>query len=126
MGRTKEEKAEYDRKRKANAIKERRFTKPFKIFMERKYVNQYREFVRFYNEMENKYPNKRDLTKTELFKDFLKEYPAEITDCKPVVPVETTAPVVPAETTVEITAPVVPAETTVETTAPVVPAETTV
>ena len=62
MARTKQEKAEYDRKRKANGIKERRFMKPLKIFMERKYIKEYREFVKFYNEMQNKFPTKRDLT----------------------------------------------------------------
>ena len=72
--RTKQQKAEYDRKRKADAIKERRLTKPLKLFFKNKYAALYDEFMEFFNQMDNKYPEKKDLTKTQMFKDFLKPY----------------------------------------------------
>ena len=73
---TKQQKAEYDRKRKAEGRKERRLTKPLKLFFKNKYNALYDEFMEFYNQMDNKYPEKKDLTKTEMFKDFLKPYSA--------------------------------------------------
>ena len=71
MGRTKQQKADYDRERKREQIKERRFTKPLKIFFQTKYPDLYKEYEKFFNEMNNKYPRKRDLTKSEIFKNFL-------------------------------------------------------
>ena len=73
---TKQQKAEYDRKRKAEGRKERRLTKPMKLFFKNKYSALYDEFMEFYNRMDNKYPEKKDLTKTQTFKDFLKSYSA--------------------------------------------------
>ena len=74
---TKAEKADYDKRRKAMERKERRFTKPLKLFFQRKYFILYKEYVNFFNDMHNKYPGKKDLTKTEMFSDFLTAYPAE-------------------------------------------------
>ena len=75
---TKAEKADYDKRRKAMERRERRFTKPLKLFFQRKYSILYKEYVKFFNDMHNKYPGKKDLTKTEMFRDFLTAYPAEI------------------------------------------------
>ena len=74
---TKKDKAEYDKQRKALERKERRFTKPLKIFFQRKYSILYEEFVKFFNDMESKHPGKKDLTKTDTFKNFLTIYPAQ-------------------------------------------------
>ena len=131
MARSKQEKAEYDRKRKADAIKERRFMKPLKIFMKKKYVKQYNDFVKFYNEMEKKFPSKRDLTKSEMFKNFLKDYPETSEPIEPAVPAsETIEPTVPASETIEPTVPAVetiePAVPAVETIEPAVPAVETI
>ena len=81
---TKLDKARYDRERKVFERKERRFTKPLKLFMQRKYPAQYNEFVKFFNLME-KTSGKKDLTKTEMFKKFLNDHPAQETEVYPVI-----------------------------------------
>ena len=98
---TKQQKAEYDRKRKAEVRKERRLTKPMKLFFKNKYTALYDEFMEFYNQMDNKYPEKKDLTKTQMFKDFLKSYSAANN------PVETST----ETSSVNISAAINPAET---------------
>ena len=77
MGRTKQQKAEYDKQRKAEGRKERRLTKPMKLFFKYKYSALYEEYMEFYNRMESENPNKKDLTKSQTFKEFLKPYVAE-------------------------------------------------
>ena len=74
---SKEEKAIYDKKRKAEARKERKFTKPMKLFFKAKYPAQYAEFKKFFNQLEITYPGKKDFTKTSMFREFLTNYPIE-------------------------------------------------
>ena len=74
---SKVEKAKYDKQRKADERKERRFTKPLKMFFQRKYPTYYGEFVKFFKYMENEYPGKKDLTKTDMFKEFLTNHPPQ-------------------------------------------------
>ena len=81
----KEDKAKYDKERKAIQRKERRFAKPFKLFMYRKYPAQYGEFVTFFNLLENTYPGKKDLTKTEMFRKFMSDHSAQETEQYPVM-----------------------------------------
>ena len=80
---TKADKARYDKERKAFDRKERRFTKPLKLFIQRKYPAQYDEFVKFFNLMENTYQGKKDLTKTEMFTKFLNNHPPQETELYP-------------------------------------------
>ena len=82
---TKKDKAKYDKERKAIQRKEWRFAKPFKLFMCRKYPAQYGEFVTFFNLLENTYPGKRDLTKSEMFRKFMSDHPAPETEQYPVM-----------------------------------------
>ena len=133
MVRTKQQKADYDRKRKKEQIRERRFTKPLKLFFQRKYSDSYKEYLNFFNEMDNKYPGKKDLTKSEMFRKFLSLYPAENETITPSSPSETTikettTPSSPSETTIkETTSSPSSAETTIkETTIPPSPSETTI
>ena len=74
---TKTDKSKYDKQRKANERKEKRFTKPLKLFFQRKYPAQYDEFVKFFNQLENTYHGKKDLTKTGMFREFLSNHPAQ-------------------------------------------------
>ena len=74
---TKTDKAKYDKERKAKERKERRFTKPLKLFFKAKYFAQYDEFEKFFKQLENTYPGKKDLTKTSMFREFLSNYPVE-------------------------------------------------
>ena len=74
---SKAEKAKYDKERKANERKERRFTKPLKMFFQRKYPTYYCEFVKFFKHLEDEYPGKKDLTKTAKFKEFLTIHPPQ-------------------------------------------------
>ena len=76
----KAEKAAYDRKRKANDRKAKRFSNPFKIFVERKYPDVYNDFVKFFNYLECVNPRKKDLTKSEAFKKWLTDYPVSKKD----------------------------------------------
>ena len=78
--RSKEDKAKYDKERKAIQRREMRFTKPFKLFIQRKYPVQYDEFIKFYILMESTSPSKKDLTKTEMFRKFLRDYPTQETN----------------------------------------------
>ena len=74
---TKLEKAKYDKERKASEHRERRFTKPLKLFFQRKYPTHYAEFVKFFKHLEKEYPGKKDLTKTDKFKEFLSNHPVQ-------------------------------------------------
>ena len=74
---TKLEKAKYDKERKASERRERRFTKPLKLFFQRKYPTHYAEFVKFFSHLEKEHPGKKDLTKTDKFKEFLSNHPVQ-------------------------------------------------
>ena len=76
---TKADKAKYDKARKAFYREERRFTKPFKLFIQLKYPVQYDDFVKFFNSMENTYQGKKVLTKTEMFRKFISDYTSQET-----------------------------------------------
>ena len=65
-------------KEKALQRRERRFTKPLKLFLQGKYPVIYEEYIKFFSNMESEYPAKKDLTKTEMFNEFLSKYPVEI------------------------------------------------
>ena len=102
---TKAEKAEYDKERKAGERKEKRFTKPLKVFIQRKYPVIYSEFVKFFNQLENENTGKKDLTKTNTFKEFLTNYPTQEKTLTSLVETTTTSfpnLISPVEATVEV------------------------
>ena len=49
----------------------RRFNEPLKIFIQRKYNEIFQEYTELYNRMEEENPSRKDLCKSETFKEWL-------------------------------------------------------
>ena len=56
-----------------NRKERRRFETPLREFIETKYQDIFNEYVELYQRMNDKNPNKNDLTKTQTFKDWKKQ-----------------------------------------------------
>ena len=63
------------RKRRA---KERRFNFPLRYFIKVKYPQIFNEYEKFYNTMNEQTPNRKDLTTSAMFKEWLMENTAQI------------------------------------------------
>ena len=74
--RSQSERATYAVKRRKEEYEAKRFNKPLKIFLERKYPEILKEFTGFYNFVDFVNPGKKDLTRTTTFKQWLSENPA--------------------------------------------------
>ena len=64
--------------------KERRFNYPLRVFIERKYPKIFNEYVELFNNMDSKTPDKRDLTTSKFFKEWVAENSA-LESTEPVV-----------------------------------------
>ena len=73
--RSQTERATYAVKRRKEEYEAKRFNKPLKIFLERKYPEILKEFTGFYNFVDFVNPGKKDLTRTTTFKQWLAENP---------------------------------------------------
>ena len=54
---------------------DRHFNKPLRIFVQRKYKEVYEEYCEFYTRMVAEKPNRKDLCKSNIFKQFLLDNP---------------------------------------------------
>ena len=68
MPRSKAENKKYLREWREKEQKEKRFNKPFRVYMQVKYRDEYNEFCHFFNTLNENHPTAGDLTKTTTFK----------------------------------------------------------